>query len=152
MPLDRVLLLLLAALAGVAVVATPNLIVPYRQAPWFESAAMFPRVALGLMVIGALAEVALRRGGRSTVAADELDSSGVRTRDALVVLALFIAYSLVVPWLGFFVGSLLFVAASGLALHLPLRTTLWLALPLALLMWLVFVRVLKVSFGHGLLF
>ncbi len=151
--LDKLLLLALAGVAGAALLATPSLIVPFpAQAPWYESAAMFPRVALALAVVGALAELALRRRALNIADSDELDSSQVRMPLALAMLALFVAYALAVPWLGFAVSTALYLGLCGMALRLPWRLTLMIALPMALGLWVVFVKLLKVAFGHGLLF
>jgi hypothetical protein len=59
---------------------------------------------------------------------------------------------LAVPVLGFGVSSALFLLATGLAIGLGWRVALLLALPLALLLWAVFVLGLKVAFCHGWLF
>lgn len=152
-PLDRLLLLALAGLAGAALLATPVLIQPFpAQAPWYESAAMFPRVALALVVAGALAELLLRRHELRIADSDELDSSQMRLPIALAMLALFIAYALAVPWLGFLVSTTLYLCLCGAALRLPWRLTLAIAVPMALVLWALFVKLLKVAFGHGLLF
>ena len=143
------------ALAGVAAalwLATPALIVPFpQQAPWYESAAFFPRAALALALSGALAEWLRRRRAEALAAgdSDELDSSAARLPLALGLLALFIAYALLVPVLGLFSASVLYLVACGAVLRLPWRVSCLLALPLSLLLWLVFVRLLKVAFGHG---
>ena len=151
--LDKALLLVLAGVAGAALLATPALIVPFpAQAPWYESAAMFPRAALALVVIGALAELMLRRRALEVADSDELDSSQVRMPLALAMLALFIGYALAVPWLGFAVSTALYLGLCGTMLRLPWRLTLVIALPMALLLWVVFVKLLKVAFGHGLFF
>ena len=150
---DRGLLLALALLALSLVLATPWMIWPYpHQAPWYESAALFPRVALALAALAALAEVVVRRRALQIGDSDELDSSAMRMPLGLGLLALFIAYSWVVPLLGYFSSTLLFLCACGWALRLTWRHTLLIALPMALLLWFVFVRVLKVAFGHGWLF
>lgn len=150
---DRLLLLALAGMAGAALVATPALIVPFpAQAPWYESSAMFPRVSLALAALGALAEWGVRRHALLLADSDELDSSQVRMPLALAMLALFIAYAALVPVLGFAVSTALYLGLCGAVLRLPWRLTLAIALPMALGLWAVFVKLLKVAFGHGLLF
>lgn len=147
---DRWLLLALAAVSLGLLVATPWMIWPYpHKAPWYESAAMFPRVALGLAVLAALAEVVVRRSAVAVGESDELDSSAMRMPMGLGLLALFIAYSLAVPWLGYLSSTLLFLCACGWALRLPLQRTLLIAVPMALALWATFALVLKVAFGHG---
>lgn len=151
--LDRLLLLALAGVAAAALLATPALILPFpHAAPWYESAAFFPRAALALAVLGALAEVVVRRRALVLGDSDELDSSAVRMPLALLMLALFIAYALAVPRLGFGASTAIYLVACGAVLRLPWRVTLALALPLAALLWFTFVQVLKVAFGHGWLF
>ncbi len=118
--LDKLLLLALAGVAAVALLATPALIVPFpARAPWYESAAMFPRVALALAVVGALAELVLRRRALKVADSDELDSSQVRMPLALAMLALFIVYALAVPRLGFAVSTALYLGLCGAMLRLP---------------------------------
>lgn len=148
--------LALTGLAAVAVGlwwATPQLVVPYRpDLPWWESAAFFPRAALLLMAAAALAEAVQRWRGAARGASEELDAEAVDIGRALRALALFVVYALAVPLLGFGVASALFLLAAGRAVGLPWRQAAGLALPLAALLWLVFVQGLKVAFGHGLLF
>lgn len=146
-------LALLAVLALALWWATPQLVVPYRpQLPWWESAAFFPRAALVLVALAALAEGLQRWRGAARGASDELDAQTVNVPRALAALALFTAYALAVPVLGFATSSALFLLATGRAVGLGWRQALTVSLPLALLLWAVFVKGLKVSFGHGCLF
>lgn len=148
--IDRSVLLAVALAAAAALLFTPGLIVPFPdKAPWYESAAMFPRVALGLAVLGAVAEVWVRRTAPAQPESDELDSSTVRVPLALAMLALFVAYAVAVPVLGYLGATLIYLVACGGVLRLPWRRTLLLAVPLAIALWVVFVAVLKVAFGHG---
>jgi hypothetical protein len=133
--------------------ATPYLITPWpTQAPWYESAAFFPRLGLALTVLGALGELHARRTRSGQVGNEELDSSTAELPRALMALACFALYALVVPVLGFGVSTALFLLACGRASGLGWRVALALAAPLALALWAVFVVGLKVAFGHGLLF
>lgn len=151
---DQLLLaaLVLGSLALVA--ATPALIVPYpARVPWYESSALFPRLTLVLAICGGLAELWLRwRGLEQEVAgSEELDSSSADIRHAVAAVALFAAYTLATPWLGYASCTVLYLLATGRLLGLRWREALMLALPLTAVLWLVFVQVLKVAFGHGLL-
>lgn len=149
-------LLTLAVLAVAAVGlwwATPLLIVPFKpEQPWYESAATFPRLALLVVLVGAVVEAGKRWRGTARGAADELDSSTASLPRLAAALALFVGYAVAVPVLGFGVSSALFLAAAGRAVGLGWRAALLLALPMAVVLWLLFVRLLKVAFGHGLLF
>lgn len=130
--------------------ATPQLITPYpTQAPWFESAAFFPRVTLGLACIAGMVELYQRRRAVEVAESDELDSSSASMFQALGMLVLFGLYMLAVPWIGYLTSTLAFLMASGAWLGLSRRATLTLSVLLSLGMWWVFVKVLKVSFGHG---
>lgn len=150
LPAQRALLVVLAAVAAAAFMATPWLIRPYTgTAPWYESTAMFPRVALAMVVLGALCEL-LRRAPAVEEETEELDASASRPVQVFAVAALFVAYALLVPVLGFLPSTALFTVAAGLVVGLGLRTALALALPLALVLWLVFVRLLQVAFGGWL--
>ncbi len=147
---DKGLIVLFVLVAAAIWVATPQLITPYpTQAAWFESAAFFPRMALALTCLAGGFELCQRRQTVEVADSDELDSSQASMRQALGMLALFGLYMVAVPWLGYGSSTALFLLASGLWLRLGRRVTLSLSLLLALTMWLVFVQVLKVSFGHG---
>lgn len=147
---DRVLLLLLAALAGGLALTSRSLIVPYPQAvAWFESAAFFPLLALGLMALAGVVEIFNRRHAIELKGSEELNSSQARMGLVWVMLGLFGLYMLTVPWLGYLSSTLLFLVASSRVLGFSWRTTWALSLPLALVMWWVFLKLLKVHLGHG---
>ncbi|WP_233204756.1 tripartite tricarboxylate transporter TctB family protein [Limnohabitans sp. 15K] len=147
---DKGLVLLLSLVAAAVLMATPQLITPYpAQAAWFESAAFFPRVTLGLACMAGLFELYQRRNALELADSDELDSSAANIRQALGMLALFGLYMLAVPWMGYLSSTWLFLTASGAWLGLSRRATLGLSVLLSLGMWVVFVKVLKVYFGHG---
>lgn len=147
---DRVLLLVLAVLAGGLALASRSLIVPYPQAAaWFESSAFFPLLALVLMTLAGLVEVFNRRRAFELKGSEELNSSQARMGLAWAMLGLFGLYILSVPWLGYLSSTLLFLVASSRVLGFAWRTTWALSLPLALVMWWVFSKLLKVHFGHG---
>lgn len=143
-------MVLFVLLAASLWMATPQLITPYpTQALWFESAAFFPRVTLGLACIAGLVELYQRRRAVEVADSDELDSSSASMFQALGMLVLFGLYMLGVPWIGYLTSTLAFLMASGAWLGLSRRATLTLSVLLSLGMWWVFVKVLKVSFGHG---
>jgi len=147
---DRVFLLVLALLAGGLALASRTLIVPYPQGvAWFESAAFFPLLALGLMALAGVVEVFHRRRAIELKDSDELNSSQARMGLAWAMLGLFGLYMLAVPWLGYLSSTLLFLVTSSRVLGFAWRTTWALSLPLALAMWWVFSKLLKVHFGHG---
>lgn len=144
-------LIALCILVSVAVwMATPQLITPYPlQAPWFESAAFFPRVTLGLVCMAGLVELYQRRRAVEVADSDELDSSSASVVQAMGMLVLFGLYMIGVPWIGYLTSTLAFLMASGAWLGMSRRATLTLSVLLSLGMWWVFVKVLKVYFGHG---
>lgn len=148
--------LALALLAAVAVGlwwATPMLIVPYKaEQAWYESAATFPRLALLIVALCGVIEAGRRWRGTANSVTDELDSSAASLPRMAAALALFAGYVLAVPVLGFGVSSALFLASTGRAVGLSWRAALALSLPMAMVLWWVFVRLLRVAFGHGLLF
>ena len=147
---DRQLLLVLALMAGNLVMASRQLIVPYPEAAlWYESAAFFPLLALGLMALAGLVEVFNRRHALELKDSEELDSSQARMGLAWGMLGLLGLYMLAVPWMGYLSSTLLFLVVSSRVLGFAWRTTWALSLPLALAMWWVFVKLLKVHFGHG---
>ncbi len=147
---DRGLLLVLAGVSAGLFAATPWMIRPYpHSAPWYESAAMFPRAALALAAVAAVAEVVVRRHAVEVGDSDELDSSAMRVSTGLLLLALFIVYALAVPVLGYLSSTFVFLCTCGRVLRLPWRRTLVVAVPLALALWGTFAVALKVAFGHG---
>jgi cytochrome b561 len=146
------LLIAIIALAIAALLATPQLIQPFPlNAPWYESAASFPRAALLLLALAGLVEIALRVKNKTIKqsGSDELDSSAASFKLASGALGLFILYAIAVPLLGFLTSTLAFLAACGLMLKLPIKQVLLLSLPLSASLWFVFVKILEVSFGHG---
>jgi hypothetical protein len=147
---DKGWVLLLTLAAAAAIGATPALIHPFpAQAAWFESAAFFPRVTLALACVAGLVELYQRRHALEVADSDELDSSQASMGQALSMLALLGLYMLAVPWMGYLSSTWLFLMASGARLGLGRRVTLGLSVLLSVGMWLVFVKVLKVYFGHG---
>jgi len=147
---DKGLVLLLALAAAAAMLATPQLITPFpAKAAWFESAAFFPRVTLALACLAGGVELYQRRHAVEVADSDELDSSNASMRQALGMLALFGLYMLAVPWMGYLSSTWLFLMASGAWLGLSQRATLVLSVLLSVAMWVIFVKVLKVYFGHG---
>lgn len=147
---DRWLLLLLALAAAGLLLATPRLIQPFSaQTPWYESPALFPRLALLLAVCGGLVECLMRREAVDPADSEELDSSAASMPLALAMTGLFALYMLAVPWMGYLSSTLVFLLASGWMLGLGRGVALLLGSSLSLLMWFVFVQLLHVSFGHG---
>ena len=147
---DKALVLLVSLAAAALLLATPQLITPYpAHAAWFESAAFFPRVTLALACIAGLFELYQRRSAVELADSDELDSSAANMIQALGMLALFGLYMLAVPWMGYLASTWVFLVASGAWLGLSRRATFSLSVLLSFAMWLVFVKVLKVYFGHG---
>lgn len=145
---DVVVLGAIAVLAAAALAATPWLIKPYRaSAPWYDSAAMFPRFALVLVLAGAFGEWLMRRRGKPEVESEELDAGQSRPALMGLVLVLFLAYSWLTPLLGFLAATAAFLLAAARVLGLTWRTSLALAVPLALVQSLVFEKLLKVAFG-----
>jgi len=106
-------------------------------------------VSLALACVAGLFELYQRRSSIELADSDELDSSAANMRQALGMLALFGLYMLAVPWMGYLSSTWLFLLASGAWLGLSRRATFSLSVLLSLAMWLVFVKVLKVYFGHG---
>ncbi|WP_090142941.1 tripartite tricarboxylate transporter TctB family protein [Limnohabitans sp. DM1] len=148
---DRALLILLAVLTASMVLATRQLIVPFPQnAAWFESSALFPSLMLALAAVGAVVEAFRRRLPQPTTGSDELDASQARIGLAVAILVLFGLYMWAVPQLGYMSSTLLFLLSSSRVLGFGWRTTFALSLPMALAMWWVFAKLLKVHFGHGI--
>ena len=148
--LGRVVLVVLAFGAGSVLLATPAMITPFPESvPWYESAASFPRLALGMVMLGAVAELLIRRKTVRLGDSDELDSSTAQLPKALAVLALFVAYGVLVPIVGYLLCSVLFLTSSAKVVGLSWRAALSLAVPLSAALWAIFKFGLKISFGHS---
>jgi Tripartite tricarboxylate transporter TctB family len=148
--LGRVVLIVLGLVCLVLIVATPVLIKPFpHTAPWYESAALFPRIALALAMAGAAVELFLRRKNLKLGESDELDTSSANLRTALIIAAVFVVYCLLVPVLGYLSSTFLFLLVAGRLAGLSLKAVGLLAIALSLAMWAVFKLGLKVAFGHG---
>lgn len=145
-------MLTLAVLALLVLIFSRRLIVPFPvNVPWYESPVMFPALGLALLLVGACAQGFSRRELGEVAKGEELDSTAADLGRAARVVLLFVAYALVTPWLGFATSSLAFVIATGRVTGLPWTTCVALGVPLAVGMWLLFVVLLKLSFGHGIL-
>jgi len=71
----------------------------------------------------------------------------------LVTIGMLVAYGLIMPTLGFFVTSALFLLLH--MLYLGIRGPVWLASPIILLLgtaWALFERFLGVPLPHGLIY
>jgi len=67
-------------------------------------------------------------------------------------LVAFGIYMLAVPIVGYLVSTLAFLLAGCWLLKFERRTSLLLAVSLSFIMWVIFVQILKVYFGHSWLF
>ncbi|MFM7002860.1 MAG: tripartite tricarboxylate transporter TctB family protein [Limnohabitans sp.] len=129
------------------------LIQPYpHNAKWFESAALFPQLSLLIVAVGGLFEIYQRRNQSESGALEELDSSSVNIRDAIAMLVVFGIYLLAVPVVGYLVSTLAFLLVGCWLMNFERRTSLLLAFSLSFIMWVIFVQILKVYFGHSWLF
>ena len=152
-PWDRWLLLALSCAALWIWQLSPLLIQPYpHNANWFESAALFPHLSLLIVAVGGLFEIYQRRHQSESGESEELDSSAVDIRDAIAMLVAFGIYMLAVPVVGYLVSTLAFLLVGCWLLKFERRTSLLLAFSLSFIMWVIFVQILKVYFGHSWLF
>ena len=152
-PWDRWLLLALSCAALFIWQLSPLLIQPYpHNANWFESAALFPQLSLLIVAVGGLFEIYQRRHQSESGESEELDSSAVDIRDAIAMLVAFGIYMLAVPVVGYLVSTLAFLLVGCWLLKFERRTSLLLAFSLSFIMWVIFVQILKVYFGHSWLF
>jgi hypothetical protein len=146
-PWDRWLLLALSCAALCIWQLSPLLIQPYpHNANWFESAALFPQLSLLIVAVGGLFEIYQRRHQ------SESGASAVDIRDAIAMLVAFGIYMLAVPVVGYLVSTLAFLLVGCWLLKFERRTSLLLAFSLSFIMWVIFVQILKVYFGHSWLF
>ena len=147
---DRFFLLALSFIAVYVWYFSTQLIQPYpHNANWFESAALFPRLSLLIVAVAGLIEIYQRRHQMAAGESEELDSSAANIQDAISMVVAFALYMLAVPFLGYLISTLLFLSVGCWLLRFDCRTSMLLAITLSVTMWVVFVKVLKVYFGHA---
>lgn len=147
---DRWLLLALSCAALCIWQLSPLLIQPYpHNANWFESAALFPKLSLLIVAVAGLIEIYQRRHQMASDESEELDSSAANIQDAIPMVVAFALYMLAVPFLGYLISTMLFLSVGCWLLQFDFRTSMLLAITLSVTMWVVFVKVLKVYFGHA---
>jgi putative tricarboxylic transport membrane protein len=105
-----------------------------------------------IVAVGGLFEIYQRRHQSESGESEELDSSAANIRDAIAMLVAFGIYMLAVPIVGYLVSTLAFLLVGCWLLKFERRTSLLLALSLSFIMWVIFVQILKVYFGHSWLF
>ena len=119
---------------------------------WYDSAAAFPAIAVGLMLLGALAHgLSLLRHGDAALGNEEVETGNGRIRVALAGLALFVLLVPAVLLLGFAPGLALFLIVVCRCSGLPWRRAALFALATALLLHLVFVELFQVWFPQSLI-
>jgi len=147
---DRFFLLALSFIAVCVWYFSTQLIQPYpHNANWFESTALFPKLSLLIVAVAGLIEIYQRRHQMAAGESEELDSSAANIQDAISMVVAFALYMLAVPFLGYLVSTLLFLSVGCWLLRFDFRTSMLLAITLSVTMWVVFVKVLKVYFGHA---
>ena len=147
---DRFFLLALSFIAVCVWDFSTQLIQPYpHNANWFESTALFPRLSLLIVAVAGLIEIYQRRHQMASDESEELDSSAANIQDAIPMVVAFALYMLAVPFLGYLISTLLFLSVGCWLLQFDFRTSMLLAITLSVTMWVVFVKVLKVYFGHA---
>jgi hypothetical protein len=147
---DRFFLLALSFIAVCVWYFSTQLIQPYpHNANWFESAALFPKLSLLIVAVAGLIEIYQRRHQMASDESEELDSSAANIQDAIPMVVAFSLYMLAVPFLGYLISTLLFLSVGCWLLQFDFRTSMLLAITLSVTMWVVFVKVLKVYFGHA---
>ena len=147
---DRFFLLTLSFIAVCVWYFSTQLIQPYpHNANWFESTALFPKLSLLIVAVAGLIEIYQRRHQMAAGESEELDSSAANIQDAISMVVAFALYMLAVPFLGYLISTLLFMSVGCWLLQFDFRTSMLLAITLSVTMWVVFVKVLKVYFGHA---
>jgi hypothetical protein len=147
---DRFFLLALSFIAVCVWYFSTQLIQPYpHNANWFESAALFPKLSLLIVAVAGLIEIYQRRHQMASDESEELDSSAANIQDAIPMVVAFALYMLAVPFLGYLISTMLFLSVGCWLLQFDFRTSMLLAITLSVTMWVVFVKVLKVYFGHA---
>jgi hypothetical protein len=149
---SAVLLLGVLVLGAVLTFAmTPAWIQRYPSGvPWYESPGFFPRLGLAMLAVGGAIEAFGRWRGTQAGASEELDAGAARPRLAAIGFALFVAYALATPVIGYWPATVAFLLAVGTAAGLPATRTVPVALVGATVLWGVFAVALRVAFGRPL--
>ena len=131
---------------------TPTWITRYpSEARFFESPGFMPRVALVIMAICALIHVVRVLHGVSLDTGEDTDDGSSNRMIVSVGVALFVAYILLVPVLGYALATFGFVAAGSLIVGLGRARSLWLASVISIVLFGTFVVGLKVFFPTSVL-
>lgn len=146
------LLLILTCGAIYLFLAAPLLVVGYSASlPLHESSASMPRIGLAVVAFGSMWELLrLLRGAQlgETDEYDLMDSSPARSLMALVALAL---YVIGVWGVGYIPATLLFVWLMSWAAGIPVLQRTLLASILCIVLYTVFIVVLRVAVPPGFL-
>jgi hypothetical protein len=102
-----------------------------------------------IVAVAGLIEIYQRHHQMAAGESEELDSSAANIQDAISMVVAFALYMLAVPFLGYLISTLLFLSVGCWLLQFDFRTSMLLAITLSVTMWVVFVKVLKVYFGHA---
>ena len=146
--LARILSVALGLMAFLLVLNLKVLVAGLERAEhWYESAGSFPLIAMGLVMLGAVAHLwALRSRGDEALGDEEVEVRGSRIGIALAGLALVVLLAPAVLFLGFAPGVWLFALTVTRVSGLPWRRCLVFATMLAVVLHLVFVNVFNVWF------
>ncbi|WP_296056998.1 tripartite tricarboxylate transporter TctB family protein [uncultured Amphritea sp.] len=104
---------LLAIIATVLIVAGPELVpVNEHYDAVYKSPLFFPYIALGLIIIGAIPLAIKACNGLRVVLDLDVETTSPRLRLVTVMLIVFSAYTLLIPWTGYFLASVAFVCVT----------------------------------------
>lgn len=140
--------LVVAVLAVALFLATPWLISNWRDdTPFQLSPGFYPRLALGVAGLGALAHIVhIRRGGHHVEALDEFEVGESRPSLMLAGVALFVGYGLLTPWLGYAATTFLFCVAALWLAGVATKASILFATATTGVLFGLFVLLLKVWF------
>lgn len=127
---------------------TPQLITNYRHdTPFQLSPGFFPRLALAVALVGAVWQILhLRHAEPRTDEVDEFEVGDSRPVLVAGGIALFVAYFLAAPWLGYAASTFLFVLVASLISGVPRRVSVILAAAISACLYGLFAVALKVWF------
>ncbi len=128
--------------------ATPKLITNYRvDVAFFEGPAFFPRLALGVAILGGLWHLVERWLGRvREEAAEEIEIGASRAGVAFAGVALLAGYILAAPYIGYAGSTAIFMAIAARVAGLGWWLALALSAATTAVLYAVFVIGLKVWF------
>lgn len=104
---------LLSIVAALLIVAGPELIPANQQHdPVYSSPLFFPYIALSLVIVSGIPLAIKALKGMRIVLDLDVQTTIPRLRLITVILVVFVLYTVLIPWTGYFIASFLFLSIT----------------------------------------